>query len=155
MVLLHVKRMDESLFLFNTTTDAPLETVIQQITAIYNGRLKVDRICSGENLPFLGVFGRHLHTALSKLVFKISLWTHMHMSVKSFVDVFLHHTLSKYFSCKVFSSITDTNVSVLIILRDPRACRSWYHTSTLHAGADRGAGRGAEAEGWMGRQVHS
>lgn len=48
MVLLHVKRGDESQFLFNTTVDAPLETVIEQITAIYNGRLKVDRMCSGE-----------------------------------------------------------------------------------------------------------
>ncbi|XP_017273428.1 cilia- and flagella-associated protein 298 isoform X1 [Kryptolebias marmoratus] len=46
MVQLHVKRGDESQFLFNTTTDSPLETVTQQITAIYNGRLKVDRICS-------------------------------------------------------------------------------------------------------------
>lgn len=46
MVQLHVKRGDESQFLFNTTVDAPLETVIRQITAIYNGRLKVDRICS-------------------------------------------------------------------------------------------------------------
>lgn len=49
MVQLHVKRGDESLFLFTTTVDATLETVIQQITAIYNRRLKVDRICSGEN----------------------------------------------------------------------------------------------------------
>ncbi|XP_045895624.1 cilia- and flagella-associated protein 298 isoform X3 [Micropterus dolomieu] len=46
MVQLHVKRGDESLFLFTTTVDATLETVIQQITAIYNRRLKVDRICS-------------------------------------------------------------------------------------------------------------
>ncbi|CAN9501866.1 unnamed protein product [Ophioblennius macclurei] len=46
MVQLHVKRGDESQFLFNTTVDAPLEEVIHQITAIYNGRLKVDRICS-------------------------------------------------------------------------------------------------------------
>ncbi|MEQ2272425.1 hypothetical protein XENORESO_020886 [Xenotaenia resolanae] len=46
MVQLHVKRGDESQFLFNTSTDAPLETVVQQVTAIYNGRLKVDRICS-------------------------------------------------------------------------------------------------------------
>ncbi|XP_041657107.1 cilia- and flagella-associated protein 298 [Cheilinus undulatus] len=46
MVQLHVKRGDDSQFLFNTTVDAPLVTVIQQITAIYNGRLKVDRICS-------------------------------------------------------------------------------------------------------------
>ena len=48
MVQLHVKRGDESQFLFNATVDAPLETVIQEITGIYNGRLKVDRICSGE-----------------------------------------------------------------------------------------------------------
>ena len=48
MVQLHVKRGDESQFLFSSTVDAPLETVIQQITAIYNGRLKVERICSGE-----------------------------------------------------------------------------------------------------------
>ncbi|XP_034034204.1 cilia- and flagella-associated protein 298 [Thalassophryne amazonica] len=46
MVQLHVKRGDESQFLFNTTTEEPLETLIQQISAIYNGRLKVDRICS-------------------------------------------------------------------------------------------------------------
>lgn len=46
MVQLHVKQGDESQFLFNTTVDAPLETVIQQITAIYNGRLKVERICA-------------------------------------------------------------------------------------------------------------
>lgn len=48
MVQLHVKRGDESQFLYSTTVDAPLETVIQQVTAIYNGRLKVDRLCSGE-----------------------------------------------------------------------------------------------------------
>ena len=49
MVQLHVKRGEESQFLFSTTVDAPLETVIQQVTAIYNGRLKVDRICSGKH----------------------------------------------------------------------------------------------------------
>lgn len=49
MVQLHLKRGDESQFLFSTTVDTPLETVIQQITAIYNGRLKVDRLCSGKN----------------------------------------------------------------------------------------------------------
>ncbi|KAM3868574.1 cilia- and flagella-associated protein 298 [Diretmus argenteus] len=46
MVQLHLKRGDESQFLFSTTVDVPLETLIQQITEIYNGRLKVDRICS-------------------------------------------------------------------------------------------------------------
>ncbi|XP_041864341.1 cilia- and flagella-associated protein 298 [Melanotaenia boesemani] len=46
MVRLLVKRGDESQFLFDTTVDMAVEIVIPQITAIYNGRLKVDRICS-------------------------------------------------------------------------------------------------------------
>ncbi|XP_067253860.1 cilia- and flagella-associated protein 298 isoform X1 [Chanodichthys erythropterus] len=46
MVQLHVKRGDESQFLFSTTVDVSIETLTQQISAIYNGRLKVDRICS-------------------------------------------------------------------------------------------------------------
>ncbi|KAF6716280.1 UPF0769 protein C21orf59-like [Oryzias melastigma] len=46
MVQLHVKRGEESQFLFSTTVDAPLETLIQQVSAIYNGRLKVERLCS-------------------------------------------------------------------------------------------------------------
>lgn len=48
MVQLHVKRGDESQFLFNTSVDTPLDTLIQQLASIYNGRLKVDRICSGK-----------------------------------------------------------------------------------------------------------
>lgn len=52
MVQLHVKRGDDSQFLLSTTVDAPVETIIQQIAAIYSGRLKVERICSGETSPF-------------------------------------------------------------------------------------------------------
>ena len=50
MVQLHVKRGDESQFLFSTTVDISLETLIEEVTAIHNGRLKVDRICSGHTL---------------------------------------------------------------------------------------------------------
>lgn len=46
MVQLHIKRGDESQFLFSTIVDVSLETVIDEVVAIYNGRLKVDRICS-------------------------------------------------------------------------------------------------------------
>ncbi|XP_053703404.1 cilia- and flagella-associated protein 298 [Synchiropus splendidus] len=45
MVQLHVKRGDESQFLLNTSVDVPLEDLIQQVAAVYNGRLKVERIC--------------------------------------------------------------------------------------------------------------
>lgn len=53
MVQLQVKRGDENQFLFTTSVDAQVDTVIQQIAAIYNGRLKVDRICLGEFVSFI------------------------------------------------------------------------------------------------------
>ncbi|NP_001086851.1 cilia- and flagella-associated protein 298-A [Xenopus laevis] len=46
MVRLHVKKGDESQFLFDTSVTVPIEELVKQITAIYNGRLKIDRICS-------------------------------------------------------------------------------------------------------------
>lgn len=113
MVQLHVKRGDESLFLFNTTVDTPLETLIQQITAIYNGRLKVERLCSGENTP-------------SVLV---------HSILTSFVSLSSPNSIIQ--PCK-WASDKDLLVP-LCALRDSRACRPWHLTATQHAGADRGA----------------
>lgn len=46
MVQLHVKRGEESQFLFQTTVDVQIQTLTQQVSGIYNGRLKLDRICS-------------------------------------------------------------------------------------------------------------
>ncbi|KAG8440134.1 hypothetical protein GDO86_006072, partial [Hymenochirus boettgeri] len=46
MVRLHVKKGDESQFLFDTSVHIPVEELVNQIAAIYNGRLKVERICS-------------------------------------------------------------------------------------------------------------
>ncbi|XP_005993660.1 cilia- and flagella-associated protein 298 [Latimeria chalumnae] len=46
MVQLHVKRGDESQFLFDTTVNHSVEEVTKEVVSIYNGRLKVDRICS-------------------------------------------------------------------------------------------------------------
>lgn len=73
MVQLHVRRGDESQFLFSTTVDVSIETLTQQVSAIYNGRLKVDRICSGMTMmlcmliTFFGFywfmfFDRRVHT---------------------------------------------------------------------------------------------
>lgn len=45
MVRLVVKRGDESQFLFDTTLGAPLESLLLEIVALFNGRLKVLRIC--------------------------------------------------------------------------------------------------------------
>ncbi|XP_036451781.1 cilia- and flagella-associated protein 298 [Colossoma macropomum] len=46
MVQIHVKRGEESQFLLSTTVDESVGTLVRRVTEIYNGRLKVDRICS-------------------------------------------------------------------------------------------------------------
>lgn len=45
MVVLQVKRGDENLFLYETSINENTTNVIKDITAIYNGRLKIERIC--------------------------------------------------------------------------------------------------------------
>lgn len=45
MVRLIVKRGDEGQFLFDTNLDAKLEVLAREIVAIFNGRLKVMRVC--------------------------------------------------------------------------------------------------------------
>ncbi|KAL4608580.1 hypothetical protein GN956_G24745 [Arapaima gigas] len=46
MVRLHVKRGDESQFVADAAVEVELDALIRQVALIYNGRLKVDRICS-------------------------------------------------------------------------------------------------------------
>lgn len=41
MVLFHVKRGDESQFLYDTSVEKTVDEVVQDITSIFNGRLKV------------------------------------------------------------------------------------------------------------------
>ncbi|XP_062510350.1 cilia- and flagella-associated protein 298-like [Corticium candelabrum] len=46
MVILHIKKGDESQFLFKATVKTPLDELIPKLVRIYNGRLKLERICS-------------------------------------------------------------------------------------------------------------
>lgn len=48
MVLLHIKRGEASQFLFETTLNGNVGKLLQDILAIFNGRLKVQRICAGK-----------------------------------------------------------------------------------------------------------
>ena len=48
MVKLHVKRGDESQFLCETSTETPLSQLLPHLVRLYNGRLKVDRLCQGQ-----------------------------------------------------------------------------------------------------------
>nr|XP_012636363.1 UPF0769 protein C21orf59 homolog isoform X2 [Microcebus murinus] len=57
MVLLHVKRGDESQFLLQAPGNTELEELSVQVARVYNGRLKVQRLCSEmEELAEHGVF---------------------------------------------------------------------------------------------------
>lgn len=49
MVYLHIKKAEESQFLFETTVNIPLEELIVQLVRLYNGRLKVERLCQGKS----------------------------------------------------------------------------------------------------------
>lgn len=48
MVKLHVKKGDESQFLFETTVQENIADLVKVLVAIYNGRLKVDRLYYGK-----------------------------------------------------------------------------------------------------------
>jgi len=60
MVKLHIKKGDESVFLFETTVDSSVEACLKVVCNIYNGRLKIGRLCneieflakSGITLPY-------------------------------------------------------------------------------------------------------
>ncbi|XP_048765916.2 cilia- and flagella-associated protein 298-like [Ostrea edulis] len=46
MVKLHIKKGDESQFLYDTTVEQPIDDLLNDVCAIHNGRLKVQRICA-------------------------------------------------------------------------------------------------------------
>jgi cilia- and flagella-associated protein 298 len=47
MVLLHIKRGETSQFLYETVTSVNIGKLAYEIVTIFNGRLKVQRICAG------------------------------------------------------------------------------------------------------------
>jgi len=56
MVRLHVKHGEEDQFLFETTTTVQISSLCEELLKIYNGRLKIDRLCGEiENLADHGV----------------------------------------------------------------------------------------------------
>ena len=48
MVKLHVKRGDESQFLYETTCQVELAELIPSLVKIFNGRLKIERLFYGK-----------------------------------------------------------------------------------------------------------
>lgn len=52
MVRLHVKKGDDNQFLYDTDVEANVDDVISDIVVIYNGRLKISRICYGKFIMY-------------------------------------------------------------------------------------------------------
>lgn len=50
MVKLHIKKGEESQFLYETTVDISVDELVIKLVRLYNGRLKVDRLCQGKLL---------------------------------------------------------------------------------------------------------
>lgn len=48
MVKIHLKRGDASLFLYETTTNIPVADLLKELSEVYNGILKIRRLCSGK-----------------------------------------------------------------------------------------------------------
>ena len=57
MVKLNVKSGTESLFLFETTLDQSVEEIIKELVTIQNGRLKIERICTGKTILEIVLLG--------------------------------------------------------------------------------------------------
>ena len=55
MVKLHIKKGDDSQFLFETTVESNVADCLKAVCNIYNGRLKVDRLCT--EIEFLAKSG--------------------------------------------------------------------------------------------------
>jgi hypothetical protein len=55
MVKLHVKKGDESQFLFETTVESNVDECLKLVCNIYNGRLKIGRLCT--EIEFLAKSG--------------------------------------------------------------------------------------------------
>ena len=64
MVKLHIRRGDESQFLYETKTDIPLSQLVPHLVRLFNGRLKVDRLCQGwlQVEPLVGGWGALIRT---------------------------------------------------------------------------------------------
>lgn len=56
MVLIHIKSGDESQFLYEASLETPVDECTLNITSIYNGRLKISRICCGDYYLFYSLF---------------------------------------------------------------------------------------------------
>lgn len=58
MVKLHIKRGDESQFLYETTCTIEVNELIPELVRVYNGRQKIERLNYGKFLSNLSIFCR-------------------------------------------------------------------------------------------------
>lgn len=66
MVQLHIKKEDESQFLYKTSVNSSVDECYESVFMIYNGRLKISRICNGKycNYSIYKIFDCRSHLLL-------------------------------------------------------------------------------------------
>ncbi|XP_054718588.1 cilia- and flagella-associated protein 298-like [Uloborus diversus] len=90
MVKLHVKKGDESLFLFETVTSCNVKELLTDLVKIYNGRLKIERLCF--EIDEMSKYGVSLPTDMQGLTstqisdLKLNdLWAEKHLSPSDYI----------------------------------------------------------------------
>lgn len=90
MVKLHVKRANDSYFLYETTTNTQIDVVVHDMVVIFNGILKIHRICSElEDLSKHGVFlPLQMQGLTDEQIQELKLkdqWAEMHLTSENYV----------------------------------------------------------------------
>ncbi len=153
MVQLHVKRGDESQFLFSTTVDVSIETLTQQ-----GQRHLWWKIKSGQDL--------HWYDNDVILLTFFGFYWFMLFDIRVHTIECMYYSVSGSYSnrdkcknkCETFNCILlhkNWYHFYLFLHRNSRAGRSWRLSSTEYARPDRWSDHGAQTKGWMGRPLYS
>lgn len=133
MVKLHIKRGDESQFLFETTVEVALSELLVQLVRLQNGRLKVSRLCQG-------------------------IWYMSYMPIDNDIYDVPHRTtwLGQTYGNLNHVVMVRINWNKCVKIR-----RNWTFGSARcdvaaqHARSDRGADWWAKTQRWLCRSLHS
>ena len=92
MVRLKFKKENEGLFIMDTTLDKEVKVIIDYIVKVQNGRLKIERLCYGENEQvYLSLFPANYGLLLEVLTHQLALPVIL-LSVNGEVQKFIFFT---------------------------------------------------------------
>eukprot|EP00043_Microstomoeca_roanoka_P007762 m.74988 g.74988 ORF g.74988 m.74988 type:complete len:105 (-) comp13960_c0_seq3:101-415(-) len=92
MVVLSVKRGDDALFLYETSTQYLVDDITNEVADLYNTQLRIDRLCMGKPLVFSAVLIHH-----SSLILDVT-WRPVYLFMLVCV-LFIDSTFASYGTC--------------------------------------------------------